>query len=120
MIEVTMFVKDQAFNGGGNLLGVATLIYDKGKFGVGLSIRNPKDKFNKAVGKEIAYNRAVENLNTNSFSQIVEIESKFEDALLDLIPGMYYDRGFYFFRRFREIGDEMNFKMAKELMARDN
>jgi len=47
-------------------VGVMTMVYDKGHFGIGVSLCNTKiDKFDKDEGKKIAYERAVNCLNKN-------------------------------------------------------
>ena len=45
----------------GHKFGVMELIYDKGKFGLGMSLCNTKiDKFDRDKGKELAHQRAIE------------------------------------------------------------
>ena len=98
--------------------GVATLIYENGKFGAGISIRNPKDNFDKEGGKTLARTRALKNLNENSFTQIVDIEKKFQEILEKTIPGIGTVRRLNFLYRFHDIKNEMCFRMAKEFMAK--
>jgi len=117
MIEVTMYVKD-VFGFNGNY-GVATLLYQKGRFGIGISVRNPQDNFSKTAGKEIAYERALANLEANPFTQIVEIEERFRKEFTRMLSGAPVDKMICFFNRFYDIKNEMCFKMAKEFMAED-
>ena len=50
----------------GTKVGVITMLYDKGHFGIGVSLCNTKiDKFDKDEGKLLAYNRAVDCLDKN-------------------------------------------------------
>ena len=116
MIEVTMYVKDAWMD---RSLGVATLVYDNGKFGVGISIRNFKDSFNKAVGKDIARERALANLEANPFTQISDIVNRFRDEFYRTLPGAPFTKVAIFESRYHCIKEEMCFKMAKEFMARD-
>jgi len=58
IINKTRYIRDLDTN---SKVGVITLVYDKGHFGLGVSLCNSKaDKFNRDKGKEIAYSRAIE------------------------------------------------------------
>lgn len=58
IINKTRYIRDLDTN---SKVGVITLVYDKGHFGLGVSLCNSKaDKFDRNEGKEIAYSRAVE------------------------------------------------------------
>ena len=70
MIERTRYVEDFY----GNRFGVVSIIYDKGHFGVGISICRTSpdhdgnfDKFNKEVGLKIAKERAQKSLETDNY-----------------------------------------------------
>lgn len=117
MINVTMFIRDE--HQGNRGIGVATLIYDKGKFGVGVSVLNDKDKFDKLVGRTISYNRALESLKTNPFDQISQIEDRFEEALEEVIPGLSTYKFTLFWIRFNMIKEDIVLRMAKEFMKGD-
>lgn len=112
-----MYLKDR-YGFCGNY-GVATLVYENGKFGAGISIRNPQDPFNKNIGKTLAMSRALTNLKENPFTQIVDIESKFREIFEKMLPGAGIAESICFLNRFYDIKSEMCFRMAKEFMARE-
>lgn len=114
MIEVTMFVRDRVEGNKG--IGVTTLIYDKGKFGVGVSVLNSKDKFDKIVGKTIALNRAFESLKNRPFDQIKMISNEFQKELIKVMPNIPFKKERFFWENFDSIKDEIVFRMAKEYM----
>ena len=70
MIERTRYVED--FDG--NRFGVISLIYDKGNFGLGISLCRPTpdkdgnvDKFDKETGVRLAKERALKSLETDHY-----------------------------------------------------
>jgi hypothetical protein len=68
IIEKTRYVDlGILFNSPGHSrrVGVVDVLYDKGYFGIGVSMCAPQDKFNKEEGKEIARERAESRLINN-------------------------------------------------------
>lgn len=122
MIEVTMFVKEiRKFgkNYGGRKFGVATLIYDQGKFGAGVSVLHPEDKFDKEKGKDLSKSRALENLDKNPVFHLKDVEGALFNDLVSHSIGLDKDKGAAFIGRFMDVKDEMVFRMAMELNHRD-
>ena len=74
MIEKVRHVEDWA----GNKIGTIAVVYENGQFGVGVSIcRTDLDTFYKTKGKELALERAKEDLKKNNrylLKDIVSVE----------------------------------------------
>ena len=63
IISKTRYIRDLDTN---SRVGVITLVYDKGHFGLGVSLCNTNiDQFNRDEGKKMAYARAVDCLAKN-------------------------------------------------------
>lgn len=75
MIERSVYVRDDSL--GDDRIGMVTVIEDEGRFGIGWSLCNKKDKFDKAEAKFISRGRAVKDHveNVRWFKDVQHVDS---------------------------------------------